>query len=279
MTASNEHDRELNEYLEGRHRLSSLYRAGDLPRPPELDMAILARAATARRRRPGWIPALSLAATVVLGVAVGLNLRNEGAMEPAVEASGRMSTRAPPAAAPAMAPPSAQHRTEAASAEAPPAAPAPVPERQALAEAERAQAEAAADAIASRAKAQEQRRERESFAARALMDQPRALMAEPAPTPPIISDDPQIRRLIDAVRELPEGRIRQDGEALAGAALAEEWTRRWHKLGHRCALASDFVEYCAVPGYENAVITTDQGSEPLGPVLHRWIRELEYPNQ
>lgn len=74
-------DRELESWLEGRHPLGQAYReAAGESAPPDLDAAILraaretAGATRPIRRRPRWVQPLALAATLVLGVAVLLQL-------------------------------------------------------------------------------------------------------------------------------------------------------------------------------------------------------------
>lgn len=76
-------DRELEDFLAGRHPVGHAYREGseNETAPPELDAAILAAARDAVRRpvvrRPRWIQPVALAATLVLGVSVLMNLWRE----------------------------------------------------------------------------------------------------------------------------------------------------------------------------------------------------------
>ncbi|MGB1562718.1 MAG: hypothetical protein ACPHN2_14570 [Sinimarinibacterium flocculans] len=79
-----QNDRELEDYLAGRHPVSARYReaARETP-PPELDAAILAAArvgmAARPRRRARWRVPLAAAATMVLGVSLVSQLRDEAA--------------------------------------------------------------------------------------------------------------------------------------------------------------------------------------------------------
>lgn len=73
-------DSELEDFLAGRHPVGRAYREGSENEgaPPELDAAILAAAREAVRtpvvRRPRWVQPVALAATLVLGVSVLMNL-------------------------------------------------------------------------------------------------------------------------------------------------------------------------------------------------------------
>ncbi|MDT0496744.1 hypothetical protein RM530_05125 [Algiphilus sp. W345] len=270
MTASNERDpgrdRELDDYLAGRHALSRHYAQARVERPTGHDAAILAKAAaaaqagTAKRGGHRWQPVLAVAATMVLGVAVGWNLLRTPAADVGADSDSAMGSAAPSASGD-IAAPGSQKAAEAIRAE--------DAQQQRL-----AQKQASARAAQPRAQA---------FAAPRSLHGPNPQMAAPPPrgaanpSPPLISDDPQIQRLIDHVRELPDGTVRLDGKSLSGSALAEVWTQRWARSGTRCSLAADFVDYCALPDYEGAQIEQDGELQPLRPILHRWIRNMEHP--
>lgn len=73
-------DRELEDFIAGRHPVGRAYRdvSHDETAPPELDAAILSAAREAVRtpvvRRPRWIQPVALAATLVLGLSVLMNV-------------------------------------------------------------------------------------------------------------------------------------------------------------------------------------------------------------
>ncbi|MDP3295924.1 MAG: hypothetical protein Q8M37_14475 [Nevskia sp.] len=118
-------DRELDDFLAGRSELSRLYRqdAAEIKAPEALDAAVLAaaqsslpvpKAKPARLRR--WRLPLSLAASMVLGIAVLREVPREPAMPPASAPITAALEAQPPAPAAAEMPP-------------PRAAAAPIPER------------------------------------------------------------------------------------------------------------------------------------------------------
>ncbi|MEC9358246.1 MAG: hypothetical protein VX836_10320 [Pseudomonadota bacterium] len=284
MTASNERDpdRELDEYLAGRDVLSRLYAQARVERPAGHDAAILAKAVAAAQagtpKRGGrrWQPVLAVAATMVLGVAVGWNLLQAPGADVSADSDSAMGSAplsagaAAPSASGDIAALGSQKATEAAEA--------------ILAEDARQQrlAQKQESARAAQPRAQAFAAPRSVPSPNPQMVAPQARAAPPPrgaanPSPPLISDDPQIQRLIDHVRELPDGTIRLDGKSLSGSALAEVWTQRWARSGTRCSLAADFVEYCALPDYEDAQIEQDGELQPLRPILHRWIRNMEHP--
>jgi hypothetical protein len=83
-----QHDREFDDYLAGRHALSVRYLdASRETAPPELDAAILASARDAvagaprRRARSRWRVPLAAAATMVLGVSLVSQLRDDALPE------------------------------------------------------------------------------------------------------------------------------------------------------------------------------------------------------
>lgn len=104
-------DRELEDFLAGRHPLSRAYRdaAQQEGAPPELDADILAAARDAARqpiprRRPRWLQPMAFAATLALGVAALLQLRHEPAVQAPLEVSVRAPASNPEAAKPLAAP-------------------------------------------------------------------------------------------------------------------------------------------------------------------------------
>ncbi len=182
---NDEADRELNDYLAGRHPLSAAYKHDSTERaPPELDAAILqsARAAVApvRRRRPRWSVPLAAAATMVLGVSLVTQLRDEAvppalmeqaAAPMAADIANEVEQRSVPAeiasAAPMMA-------------EAEPQTAAPPPREMAARRAATEEAERAGAARQERAQAAQQRQAEAPYAAMAAAAPPPA----PAETVP-----------------------------------------------------------------------------------------------
>jgi|GEM_PF-2075373 len=286
MTASNERDpdRELDDYLDGRHALSRLYAQARVARPTGHDEAIFAKAAAAtkagtpRLRRRRWQPALAVAATMLLGLGLGWKLLQTPAADLSADSDAAMGSA--PLSAGSAAPSASADIVGLDSRKATEAAEALLAEdarQQRL-----AQKQESARAAPPAAQAPAAPRAVPSPSPQTAAAQARAAAPPPAaanPSPPLISDDPQIQRLIEHVRELPDGSIRVDGKSLSGPALAEVWTQRWQRSGTRCSLASDFVEHCALPGYEDARIEQDGELQPLRPVLHRWIGNMEHPRR
>lgn len=302
MTASNDPDpdQDLNDYLAGKHPLSRLYAQRRVPRPLQLDRQILRQARLAARRpwRARWRPLFATAATLVLGVAVGWTVFNTREAEQALQLRsaprssqarvaaeppqlalpppdiGAMADDAQPRSAkargqqelPALQPPTAQDRrpkTEADQRKAAPppersaplAQPPPTPATQSE---EPAQSAATASSLGG--------------AAQGLVAPGRL-----AKSPPIVSDDAQINRLIDHVRTLEDGRIRLHGQSLSGAELASIWEQRRRTRSPACAQASDFIRHCALPGYEQAQVSRADGtSQPLAELLPLWMSDARY---
>lgn len=152
-------DEELQNYLDGRSRLSARYRwASRETTTPELDAAVLdyaraqAKAAPSppQRRRSRWFVPLATAATLVMGVDLVWHLRHwatpqmptraEGAKKAEAVETGETTvaaapqTSSAPSAAPQLAEPSAAEADAAATRQPPAAGPAPSREAQARAE-------------------------------------------------------------------------------------------------------------------------------------------------
>lgn len=235
-----QNERELEDYLASRHPVSARYReaARETP-PPELDAAVLAAAragvAAAPRRRARWRVPLAAAATMVLGVGLVSQLRDEAvpvlnedrattaqkarenatveALATVDQAARGMAAEAqpPPVAAQAAQPPAREARkaeeAESAKRAAPPAA--SVLQRQGTVQGEVA-APAASDAQSAFAA-----RERAAPVAPAAPEARAFALAPPVPLSDSVPQAVTLERRVGATRELLALLQAQDAERLS----------------------------------------------------------------
>lgn len=226
-------DRELERYLKGDSPMSRRYReASAETTPPALDEDVLARARAAPGRKPGrgsrWLSGLALAASVLLAVNLGWNLRQVEPVSPASQKSRATEDAVAPE-------PRLEER---------PAARQVAPAEAPVAQAQPKRSTEDRERAAARP---EQESARRDLMARSAEQQPGPAAAPAAPTP--LTETAKIDHLISHVAGLPGAVFIRNGKEHGAPDAAQHLQFKREKAGARVKTADDFIRLCASRSY------------------------------